>query len=77
MALVLSSHVSPLDKFNMYWAEGGRGNLDAGVFLRKGSVRSPPSPGLNPNCGGGHGETNKQKKMFEGFENRANLCLTF
>lgn len=61
MALVLSSHVCPLDKFTMYWAEEGRGNLDAGVFLRKGSACSPPSPGLNPNCGGGHGETNKKR----------------
>lgn len=41
IAFVLSTYLPPLDKFNMYWAEGGRGSLGAGVFLRKGSLCAP------------------------------------
>lgn len=41
MAFVLSTYLPPLDKFNMYWAEGGRGSLGASVFLRKGSLCAP------------------------------------
>lgn len=60
MAFIISSYLPPLDKFNTYWGERRRGSLDASVFLRKSSVCSPPSLGLNLNCGGGHDETKKE-----------------
>lgn len=78
MAFVLSSYLPPLDKFNMYWAEGGRGSLDAGVFLRKGSLCAPlPVLDWILTVRKGMMKQKKKKQKFEGFENRTNLYLTF